>query len=234
MVLGIKRVVPDPLDEQSAEALQLELARALHPGTQFKQVAGVSLVYAPGETRAHVAAVVMSTTTWSVVHSQEAVLEVTRARVADFENFREGPLFLAVLQRLVIEPDVVFVEGHGIAHPRKFGVAAHVGLALDVPTLGVGDYWPTGCAGSPNNFPTVRNRVPRGSRTALRLALNGNIVGHEIYTRPEQRPLYVSPGHRVGVDEASELVLRASPWHRFPEPLQGAREMARASLGRSR
>jgi deoxyribonuclease V len=124
---------------------------------------------------------------------------------------------------------VLFVLGHGAAHPRKFGVASHVGVALDHPTVGIDEYWPLGCAGSASRFPPVGGLVRRGSRTTLRLAHNGDVVGHEVYTRPEEPPIYASPGHRVGVEDASELALRASPWHRLPEPLHAAVMAARRS-----
>lgn len=223
MALSLRRTIDDPIDEATARASQLELSRSFRPGTQFKNVCGVSLAYERGEGKAHVAAMVLSARTWSVVHSQQAAFDVRRPREPDFENFREAPLILEVLLRLAIEPDVIFVDGHGMAHPRKFGVASHVGLALDHPTVGISDLWPSGCAGSAARFPPPGGLAPRGTRVALRLAHNGDVVGHEIFTRPEEPPIYASPGHRVDLDEAWELALRASPWHRVPEPLHAAR-----------
>jgi deoxyribonuclease V len=222
MPLSLKRPIEIPLDESAARDLQTELGRALRPSLEFKHVAGVALAYTRGEATAHVAAVVLTTTTWAIVHSQQAVLPVVRRRESDYENFREAPLLLEVLVRLAIEPDLIFVEGYGIAHPRRFGVASHVGLALDHPTVGISDFFPSSCVGSSAHFPGSGGRAKRGSRSALHLSHGRHLVGYEVHTQPEDAPLYVSPGHKLNVEDAVELTLRASPWRRLPEPLHAA------------
>lgn len=225
MPLVVKRAISEPPDDQAALALQTEVAREVRLGDRFKHVCGVTLAYDADETTAHVVAVVLGTTTWSVVHSQRAVVALGPPRAPGLENFREAPAMLEVLARLVLEPDVIFVDGHGIAHPRKFGVASHVGVSLDLPTVGVSDVWPSGCSGRPSAL----HRSRRGTHAAIRLSLNGDVVGSDVCTQAEEPTVYVSPGHRVDVDGAVALLLRASPWHRLPEPLHVARTLARAA-----
>lgn len=132
--------------------------------------------------------------------------------------FRELPAALAALERLRTAPHAVLVDGHGLAHPRRFGLACHLGLSLDLPTAGcaksrlVGDYpMPEG---------------PRGSQAAL--TLRGEVVGTVLRTRADVSPVFVSVGHRLSLPAATALVLRCTGRFRQPEPLRQAHLAARA------
>jgi deoxyribonuclease V len=135
---------------------------------------------------------------------------------------REGPLLQAAIDALPLRPDVVLVDATGRDHPRRAGLALHLGAVLDLPTVGVTHRpllahgaWPEG---------------GRGSRSALRL--DGECVGVWLRTRSGARPLAVHAGWRTNVDIAVEVVLRATRRHRTPEPLRHARRLARTVRSR--
>lgn len=123
-------------------------------------------------------------------------------------SFREGPLLLRAFEKLKSDPDVIFFDGQGIAHPRRIGIASHLGVLLDKPTIG--------CAKS-RLVGTHREPGPRrGNCAALRD--RGETIGAVLRTRDNVRPVYVSIGHRVSLDEAVRLTLRCSDGYRIPKP----------------
>lgn len=136
--------------------------------------------------------------------------------------FREGPLAEAALRRIRTEPDLVMVDGHGIAHPRRMGIAAHLGVLLDRPTIGVAKSRLFGRAEEPGPNP--------GDRAPLR-APDGTPIGAVLRTRAGSRPVYVSPGHRVSVERAPELVMACVRGHRLPEPTHLADRLSRERPG---
>ena len=124
-------------------------------------------------------------------------------------SFREAPLVLGALGNLVTTPDVVLVDGQGLAHPRRFGLACHLGLLTDTPTIG--------CAKS-----ILRGR-PEGTLESnagayVPLLDKGDVVGAAVRTRDSVKPIYVSIGHKVSLDRAIELTLACCKGYRMPEP----------------
>ena len=122
--------------------------------------------------------------------------------------FREAPAVIEAVRKLPQPPDLLMCDGQGLAHPRGLGLACHVGLWLDVPTIGVAKSRLCGAARRPG--------VNRGCRT--RLVLDGKVVGWVLRTRTGVKPLYVSPGHRVSLDDAARRTLGASRGFRLPQP----------------
>ena len=123
-------------------------------------------------------------------------------------SFREGPLLLEAFGKLRARPDVIFFDGHGVAHPRRLGMASHLGLFLDSPTVG--------CAKS-RLCGSHRDPGPnRGNRAALRD--KGEVLGTVLRTRSRVRPIFVSVGHRLDLAEAVRLTLRCSDGYRIPKP----------------
>jgi deoxyribonuclease V len=127
-------------------------------------------------------------------------------------TFREAPLVVKAWERLHHYPDLIFVDGQGIAHPRSMGLAAHLGLLLDTPAIG--------CAKNPlvGGTPAVGNM--RGDFTSL--FYQDREVGAALRTRPGVKPLYISPGHRIDLKIALQVVLEACRGYRIPEPLRKA------------
>jgi deoxyribonuclease V len=131
-------------------------------------------------------------------------------------SFREAPIALAALQQLRVLPDVLFVDGHGIAHPRRLGIASHLGILLDLPTIGIAKSILVGQAAEPGEQP--------GDTTPL---LDGDEpVGTALRTRARSRPIYVSPGHRVSLETAASLAMQCARGYRLPEPTRLADRLA--------
>ena len=198
-----------------AEAVELQESerrrvRETWRGSDPATVAGVDISIKRGRARAAVA--VLS-------FPRLEVLEVATAeRAADFPYipgllaFREVPVAVEAYERLEREPDLLFVDGHGRAHPRRFGVACALGVELDRPALGIGKSLFVG-----------RHREPgaaRGCRT--RLVDGGDVIGTCLRTRDGVKPIYVSIGHRIDLATATRLALRATGRYRLPEPIRAA------------
>jgi deoxyribonuclease V len=131
-------------------------------------------------------------------------------------SFREIPLLLPAFARLRALPDLVVVDGQGIAHPRRFGIAAHLGVLLDLPAIGCAKSRLIGTHDPPSD--------ERGAWTPLRD--HGETIGAVVRTRPGTRPVYVSVGHRLALEEAVTWVLRLARGYRLPEPTRLAHQAA--------
>jgi len=129
-------------------------------------------------------------------------------------SFRECPLLLTAFERLTISPDVILVDGHGLAHPRRIGIASHLGLLLDKPTIG--------CAKSRLVGAYREPALRRGSRTQLRDG--GETVGMVVRTRDAVKPIFVSVGHLMDLKSAVALCLRCSDGFRIPKPTRLAHQ----------
>ncbi len=221
MPLKIRHTVPIPSSPRDAERLQAELALEVNIGQKHGLLSGVIVKRKSDCLRA--IAVSVSSSNWSVVERQVAEGPPPSGSTwGDAEGFRQAPLMLEALSKLHHTPDVVFVAGAGRAHPKKFGVACHVGLALERPTIGVDVLWPNGCTKS--KVMLARGQHKRGYKFGLQHELTKEVVGHELWTQDRQDPLYISPGHWMDLDTASNWVLRASLVFRLPEPLRRAEE----------
>ncbi len=132
-------------------------------------------------------------------------------------SFREAPAILAALDRLPERPDLLLVDGQGRAHPRRFGLACHLGVLADLPTIGVAKSRLVGTHDEPGEA--------RGARSPL--LHKGEMIGVVLRTRARVRPVFVSVGHRIGLETAVELVLAAAPRYRLPEPIREADRLTR-------
>jgi len=132
-------------------------------------------------------------------------------------SFREAPIILEIWKKLFLRPEVLLVDGQGIAHPRGLGLAAHLGLLLDIPTIGVAKTRLVGEGEEP------------GSKTgaAAPLSWQGHMVGWILRTRAGIKPLYVSPGHLVSLADCREIVMGCARGYRLPEPLRRADRLSR-------
>ncbi|HLU98849.1 MAG TPA: endonuclease V [Thermobifida alba] len=223
------RVIPElareslwPADADEARALQDRLAprvrvEPLDPGG-VRLVAGLDVSYGAAELVA--AAVVLDAVTLEVVAQATVRAAPSFPYVPGLFAFRELPPLLAALERLTVEPDAYVCDGYGLAHPRRFGLACHLGVLLDRPVLGVAKNAFVGEAAEPG--PT------RGA--AADLVDSGEVVGRCLRVQDGVRPVYVSVGHRVDLDSACALVLRLSPRHRICEPIRRADRLSRAEL----
>lgn len=213
-----------PEDAAAAERVQDRLSPAVRAepvGAGVLTVAGLDVSYAPAEDRLVAAAVVLDIATLSVV---ESVTEVGRPGfpyVPGLFAIRELPSLLRALRRLSVGPDILLCDGFGLAHPRRFGLACHLGVLLDRPVMGVAK---TPFVGRPGPL-----GQQRGAWSSLRTD-NGEEVGRALRTRDATKPVYVSVGHRVDLDGVCDLVLRLTPRFRQPEPIRAADGLSRSAL----
>ena len=133
--------------------------------------------------------------------------------VPGYLSFRESPFLVEAFKQLRPVPDLIFVDGQGISHPRRLGIACHLGLLLDRPTIGVAKSILVGKPAGPLG-PEPGDRVP--------LVWKGLTIGTVLRTRRNANPLYVSPGHRISLETAVEWVLRTGRGYRLPEPTRQA------------
>ncbi len=165
---------------------------------------------------ARAAAVVVDTGTLETVDEAVAELPLRFPYVPGLLSFREAPAVLAAYEALSVKPDVLMLDGQGLAHPRRFGIACHVGLILGVPSLGAA------------KSPLIgKGTVPGLEKGELaEIVHKGEVVGVALRTRPRTKPIYVSAGHLITLPEATDLVLRLSPRYRIPEPTRRAHQLA--------
>ena len=174
----------------------------------------------PGRAPARGAVVVLSYPGLELLEQAVVEAEVTFPYVPGLLSFREVPVLLEPLSR-VRKPDLLMVDGQGLAHPRRFGIACHLGLLLDVPTIGCAKSRLCGEHGEPDRT--------AGSQSELRDG--GQVIGAVLRTRDGVNPLYVSIGHRIGLSEAVEWVLRCCRGLRLPEPTRLAHQAAGGQVG---
>lgn len=213
------------LDPEQAIHLQRELCRQvlLIPlDRQVQRVAGID-VGVKGET-ATAAVVVLSFPELELLESRVAQEPVRMPYIPGLLSFRECPAVAAAWERLEFEPDLVLVDGQGIAHPRRLGIAAHLGLLIDRPTIG--------CAKSRL---CGRHEEPGSARGAwVPLQDQGEVIGAVVRTQAKVKPLYISPGHRITLEEAVRYVLACGRGYRLPEPTRLAHQVAAGTWGRER
>ncbi|MFJ9906698.1 endonuclease V [Streptomyces sp. NPDC101152] len=220
------RVPPDwPTTEEQARAVQDELRARVAldepgppPGTGH--VTGVDVAYDDERDVVAAAAVVLDAATLEVVAEATAVGRVSFPYVPGLLAFRELPTVLAALDTLPCPPGLVVCDGYGRAHPRRFGLAAHLGVLTGLPTIGV--------AKNPFTFTYDDPPAPRGSASPL--LAGAEEVGRALRTRESVKPVFVSVGHRTSLDNACAHVLALTPAYRLPETTRRADALCRRAL----
>lgn len=180
-------------------------------------VAGVDAWTEPAGERLWAAAVALGFSDLELQESAVVCQRVVAPYVPGFLSLREAPAALVALECLRLRPDLLFVDGQGLAHPRRFGLACHVGLLAAIPTIGVAKSRLLGLYNPPG--------PDRGEWTPL--VDGGETVGAVLRTRSHVRPLFVSVGHRISLHTAVDYVLRCAPAFRLPEPIRLADRLSR-------
>ena len=215
----IIRDFPLPSDYSEAILLQKQLVKRLKLEgdlTKVDLIAGAD-VSSQGRTGLMVGAVVV----WSIrqgriIAQATAAMETQFPYIPGLLAFRELPALLEAFHKLDVVPDAVICDGQGIAHPRGLGIAAHLGLYLDIPTVGCGKSRLVGEYDEPD--------TKRGSFSPLIYHSRG--IGCVVRTRDNVKPVFISPGHLCGVNDAVKLVLRTTIRFRLPEPIRAADRIA--------
>ncbi len=188
---------------------RVELRDRLGP---VRYVAGADLAFIPKTNLAFAGVVVFRFPEMAEAERAMARGKLRFPYVPGLLSFRETPILLAAFARLKIEPDVILVDGHGLAHPRRFGIACHLGLILDKPTIG--------CAKS-RLVGEHRDPAPRAGSTAP-LVFQDAKVGVVLRTRAGVKPIYVTQGHRVSLPTALQIVRKCLDGFRIPKPTRAA------------
>jgi deoxyribonuclease V len=177
-------------------------------------IAGVDVGFR--EEKAHAAAVLLSFPELQLLEQSEAEIPVRFPYIPGLLSFREAPAILAALEGLGRVPDLIMCDGQGIAHPRRFGIACHIGLLLDIPALG--------CAKSI----LVGRHAPVGEEAGSQapLVVRDEVVGAALRTRSRVKPVYISTGHRIDLVSAVQVALACSRGYRLPEPTRLADRLA--------
>jgi deoxyribonuclease V len=202
-----------------ARAVQASLRRRVVAGDRLgpvRRVAGVDAAYERAHGRTRAAAAVLELADLAPVEVCTVEHRTRFPYVPGYLAFRELPSLVAALARLRAQPDVVLCDAHGLAHPRRFGLACHLGVVLDIPTIGV----------AKSRLVGTHGLVPRERGRWVPLVDGEEVIGAVVRTRSGVRPVYVSIGHRVGLEHAVALVLRCTARYRLPEPLRQAHARA--------
>ncbi|MGW2514327.1 endonuclease V [Streptomyces scopuliridis] len=220
------QMIRTPEDETEARAIQDELRGLVvrdepgpPPGAGL--VTGVDVAYDDARDVVVAAAVVLDAATLTVVEEATAVGTVAFPYVPGLLAFREIPTVLAALDALTSDPGLVVCDGYGLAHPRRFGLAAHLGVLTGLPVIGV--------AKNPFTFSYEQPGGRRGDSSPL-LADDGEEVGRALRTQEGVKPVFVSVGHRVGLANACAHTLWLARDYRLPESTRRADALCRRAL----
>lgn len=207
------------LTPKEAVALQSRLAEkvAQEGGPRrVRWVAGADVACSRYSSRAWAGIVVLSYPDLQVIEEQHGSAELTFPYIPGLLAFREIPLLLDLFARLRHRPDLTLVDGQGVAHPRGLGLASHLGLLLEIPTIGCAKSRLCGYHATPGR--------ERGSSVSLRETgrMAGRTIGHVLRTKNGVRPVYVSVGHRISLRSAVRWTLACCRGYRLPEPTRQA------------
>jgi deoxyribonuclease V len=205
------------LTTEAAVALQRDLAKQIDvrvPLTRCDLIAGADISYNRFSSRFYAAVIVMRTDDCSVVEVQHAVRESPFPYVPGLLTFREGPALLDAFAKVESQVDAVMFDGQGIAHPRRLGLASHMGLWLKVPSIG--------CAKS---LLTGHYKEPAEKAGSVAPLLDRKeVLGEAVRTKDRTNPVYVSAGHLIDLPSSVRLVLQTCRGYRLPEPTRQAHQ----------
>jgi deoxyribonuclease V len=202
---------------EEAQAIQLRLREKVSLVPDFGEVKLVAGIDMSAKDVARAAVVILSYPELEVLEVQRAEKPLNFPYVPGLLSFREGPAILAAFDKIQRWPDLAFFDGQGIAHPRKFGIAAHMGVLLGLPSIGVGKS-PLAVHGpepplEPGTWTEWTNR-------------RGEVLAAAVRTKLRSNPLYISPGNRIDLPTAVQYVLSCLRGYRLPEPTRQAHNNA--------
>lgn len=196
-----------------------EIQRKLRPRLELQSepesvetVAGIDVSYDQGSDQLFAAVVVIKLPDLQVLGTTTARARATFPYIPGLLSFRESPAVLEAWGKLAVKPDCLICDGQGLAHPRRFGIACHLGLLLDTPSIG--------CAKS---LLVGEYRMPGQRRGSVEFLYHrGELVGAVLRTKDGVRPVFVSQGHRISLEKAIEVILACCTKYRLPEPTRRA------------
>jgi len=207
---------------KKAIAVQKKLASLVRrdkPTSPLRFIAGVDAAFSRDAKQCIAAVVLWDLTEKAAIEQRVAVKELRVPYIPGLLTFREGPALIAALRKLRREPDALMFDGQGIAHPRGLGIASHIGVLADKPSVG--------CAKSRL---TGEYNVPGDTRGSSSLLIKNKItIGSVVRTKDNVKPVFVSIGHKLDLETSVKLVLECSGKYRLPEPTRLADQLAGAA-----
>lgn len=222
-VMEIKHLHSWNVNYKEAVQIQQRLKKELilkKPKRRFHLVAGADVAYDKENDKFYAGVIIFKLASFASLKDKDmqrleqatAIGRVVFPYIPGLLSFREIPILLKAFSKIKQTPDIIIVDGQGIAHPRGVGLASHLGLILDVPSVGcaksrlVGEHEPVG--------------EKAGSLSYIKL--NGKVVGAVLRTRTNVKPVYVSPGHKIDLASAVNVVLKCCRGYKLPEPTRQA------------
>jgi deoxyribonuclease V len=210
------------LTPEQAIALQRELAGRIILEDRLgevRHVAGVDMAINEENERAHAAVVLLTYPELEVVERHIYEEPLRMPYIPGLLSFREAPCVLGAFHKLRQQPDIVMVDGQGIAHPRRIGIAAHLGLWLELPTIGCAKSILTG----------TYDKAALGEEAGLYVPLTykKEVIGAVVRTRTRVNPMIISPGHLISLETSIKYVLACSKGYRLPEPTRLADKLSK-------
>ena len=210
-MMKILRLHSWDVSPKEAVQIQQQIRDKIIPYGKVKSVrlvAGADVAYDKQRNMTYAGVVVLRMTDLVIVESCVVAYATSFPYIPGLLSFREAPALVEAFKKVRSEPDIVFIDGHGVSHPRSVGIASHIGLVINRPTIGCAKSMLIGEYHEPD--PT------RGSRAYL-LNKDSDIIGAVIRTRDNVKPVFVSIGHRIDLDEAIRLTLSCGKGYRIPE-----------------
>lgn len=214
---------PWNLSEDEALALQQKLATHVIKNDQLNPItliAGTDVAYEKNSNRLVAAVALLDAESLTVVETATAEGLESFPYIPGLFSFRELPPLIQALAKLQHTPDLIVCDGQGLAHPRRFGLACHLGVIYDVPAIGCGK---TRLLGEHHEPETTRGAVAP-------LVDNNEVIGNVLRTQTGIKPIYVSTGHRISLETACDWVLKLSPTYRLPETTRQSDQLVKTML----
>ena len=248
--------LPPPATEADATATQDRLRPLVNPvgpiPAPLRRIAGLDVAYAVDDSRVAGAVTVLDADTLDVLETATVLRPVEFPYVPGLLAFREIPALLDCLAKLTHVPDILVCDGYGLAHPRRFGLACHLGVLTDLPTFGVAktafigtftepeslrgshtdllDNAAAASARSASSTPSTPSTPSTSSSDRPGFPTRPELIGRVLRTQTATKPVFVSIGHRISLEAATELTLRLTPKYRLPETTRQADQASRRAL----
>lgn len=224
--LGVKDLFEFPRDPKEAIELQKKICGFVITEDycdieKIRLIGGIDVAYkGRGAKEGCAVALIWDRLTGEIVEAVYVEESINFPYIPGLLSFRELPIAIKAFDKLSLKADLWMIDGAGIAHPRRLGIAAHFGVVLGLPAIGVAKSRLIG-----SHLP-----VPRTKGSWVPLRQNGEVIGHVLRTRSDVRPLYVSPGHKVSLLQSANLVLACCSRYRLPEPTRLAHQLVTAKV----
>jgi deoxyribonuclease V len=188
----------------------------------IKYIAGVDVAYNDGSDKMIGAIVVLNAQTYEVIEQAFHEMEITFPYIPGLFSFREIPPLIEAFKKLTVKPDLIVCDAQGIAHPKGVGMATHLGIELNIPTIGCAKKRLVG------SYDKTLLGLKRGDTQEL--IYNNVLVGKTLRTQDNTNPMYVSIGHKISLETAIDWVLKLTPDYRLPETTRQADHLVNSLL----